>query len=108
MFEYHSVALHRLQQTLHGDSCFESSETAGSVLAPQQAQSFLDNQQLELATGDAADVTLTVGDDDENVVNLRYTRFLLCAQSIVFRRMLHGSMAEGLGMLRGRGDLLAT
>mmetsp|Transcript_83299 Transcript_83299/g.130024 ORF Transcript_83299/g.130024 Transcript_83299/m.130024 type:complete len:472 (+) Transcript_83299:63-1478(+) len=52
------------------------------------------SSSYDLATTEATDVTLRVGVDGEDLVNVRFARFPLAAQSPVFRRMLYGSMAE--------------
>mmetsp|Transcript_57051 Transcript_57051/g.90405 ORF Transcript_57051/g.90405 Transcript_57051/m.90405 type:complete len:492 (+) Transcript_57051:31-1506(+) len=72
----------------------QNKDKDGLLLSPEQLQLFLDNQQFEYATGEAADIILSVGDEGDDCIEIRFTRFLLCAQSPVFRRMLHGAMSE--------------
>merc|ERR1719223_1553130 len=59
-----------------------------------ELQSFLQNQCFKLASGDAADVTLRMGEDGAATQDTGFVRYLLAAQSEVFHAMLFGSMAE--------------
>jgi len=49
---------------------------------------------LELASGDASDVTLRAGAEGAETTDVRFSRILLACQSPVFRTMLFGSMSE--------------
>ncbi|CAE8608983.1 unnamed protein product [Polarella glacialis] len=75
-------------------TCDGSGGERSGQLSNSELWSFLGNQRFELASGDAADVTLRVGEDEETAVNIRFARFLLAAQSPVFHGMLYGSMLE--------------
>jgi hypothetical protein len=73
------IAAAKRQKFDHDRGCLEIVELSSSY---------------DLATSEATDVTLRVGVEGEDLVNLRFARFPLAAQSPVFRRMLYGSMAE--------------
>ena len=54
----------------------------------------VDQNAMELASGDASDVTLRAGAEGDETTDVRFSRILLACHSPVFRTMLFGSMSE--------------
>ena len=54
----------------------------------------VDQNAMELASGDASDVTLRAGAEGAETTDVRFSRILLACHSPVFRTMLFGSMSE--------------
>lgn len=74
--------------------CDEKKQKASNAIGGNELVFFLQNQSFELASGDASDIVLRMGEDGANQEDTGFAKFLLAAHSPVFRAMLFGSMAK--------------